>query len=107
MAAPASQPALPDDLVEDIFLRLDDAANLVRAYAFCTSFRRIVSERRFRLRYRSLHRPPVLGFLDCSGHHGLDNNCISGVHFYPAELPHGSSPAARAVVRDADLTLPS
>ncbi|CAL4897864.1 unnamed protein product [Urochloa decumbens] len=102
-AALAAQPALPDDILEDIFLLLDDAADLVIAAASCTSFRRIVSDRRFRRHYRSLHRPPVLGFLDCARRRGKDR--IS-VHFYPVEPPHSSAPAARAVVRDADFTLP-
>ncbi|CAN6343790.1 unnamed protein product [Urochloa humidicola] len=100
-AAPAAQPALPDDLLEGIFLRLDDAAELIRAYASCTSFRRIVSDRRFRSRCRSLHRPPAVGFLDCTRRSWI--NRIS-VYFYPAVPPHSSAPAARAVARDADFT---
>ncbi|CAL4905176.1 unnamed protein product [Urochloa decumbens] len=102
-AARAAQPTLPDDLLEDIFLRLNDTADLVRAAASCTSSRRIISDHCFRRRYRCLHRPPVLGFLDCARRHGLDR--IS-VNFYAAEPPHSSAPAARAVVRDADFTLP-
>ncbi|CAN6338928.1 unnamed protein product [Urochloa humidicola] len=106
-AAPAAQPELPDDILEDIFLRLDDAADLVRAAASCFSFRRIVSDRRFRRRYRCLHRPPVLGFIDCSSRHGLDRiSAVGGVHFHPAEPPHSSAPAGRAVARDADFSLP-
>ncbi|CAN6356965.1 unnamed protein product [Urochloa humidicola] len=41
--APAAQPALPDELLEDIFPRLDAAEDLARASAACTTFRRVVS----------------------------------------------------------------
>jgi hypothetical protein len=72
MATAEVQPVLPDELLEDIFLRLDDAADLARASAACTSFRRVVSSRRF----RSLHTPPVLGFLEFIG--------VAGLHFHHA-----------------------
>ncbi|WVZ91215.1 hypothetical protein U9M48_037418 [Paspalum notatum var. saurae] len=87
---------LPVDLLEEILLRLDDAADLVRASAACATFRGIVSDGRFRRRFRSLHRPPVLGLL---GHRtgGLD-------YFYPAEPPHRSTPTARALARATDFS---
>ncbi|OEL15798.1 hypothetical protein BAE44_0023184 [Dichanthelium oligosanthes] len=93
-AAPASQPALPDELLEDIFLRLDAAADLARASAACTTFRRVVSARRFLRRYRSLHPPPVLGFLEADR---------PGA-FHPADPPHRSAPAARALAQAADFS---
>ncbi|CAN6334978.1 unnamed protein product [Urochloa humidicola] len=84
--APASQPVFPDEILEEIFLRLDAAADLA-----CTTFRRIVSGRS-----RSLHPAPVLGFLKFHS---------PGVfHFHPAERPHRSAPAARAFARAADFS---
>jgi hypothetical protein len=44
---------LPVDLLEDIFLRLDDAADLARASAACASFHRVVSD--------GLSRPVAVG----------------------------------------------
>ncbi|OEL37040.1 hypothetical protein BAE44_0001941 [Dichanthelium oligosanthes] len=90
---PTAQPDLPDEILEDIFIRLDSAANLARASAACTTFHRVVSARRFLRRYRSFHPPPVLGGIIAE----LGN-------FHPAEPPHRSAPAARAVARAADFT---
>ncbi|CAL4891024.1 unnamed protein product [Urochloa decumbens] len=92
--APASQPVFPDEILEDIFLRLDAAADLARSSAACTTFRRVVSGRRFRRRFRSLHPPPVLGFL----------KFYAPGAFHPAERPHRSAPAARALARAADFS---
>ncbi|GJN35473.1 hypothetical protein PR202_gb24254 [Eleusine coracana subsp. coracana] len=58
------QRELPDELLEDILLRLDDAADLARASATYTSIRRLITTPRFLRRFRSLHAPPILGFLD-------------------------------------------
>ncbi|OEL21210.1 hypothetical protein BAE44_0017771, partial [Dichanthelium oligosanthes] len=58
-----ASPYLPEEILEDIFLRLSDVADLARASAVCTSFRRFVSARGFLRRVRSLHAPPVLGLL--------------------------------------------
>ncbi|RCV19446.1 hypothetical protein SETIT_3G385300v2, partial [Setaria italica] len=86
-------PGLPDEILEDIFIRLDSAADLARANAACTTFHRVVSARRFLRRYRSLHAPPVLGSI------------VSKVgKFHPAEPAHRSAPAARAVARAAVFT---
>ncbi|CAL4905185.1 unnamed protein product [Urochloa decumbens] len=92
---PAAQPPLPDELLEDIFLRLDAAEDLARASASCASFRRVVSARGFLRRFRSLHPPPVLGFLDCSD---------SATEFNQAQPPRKSAPAARAFAQAADFT---
>nr|CAB3466470.1 unnamed protein product [Digitaria exilis] len=105
-ASPAAQPSLPDELLEDIFLRLDDGEDLVRAYASCFTFRRVVSGRRFLRRYHSLHPPPVLGFLAVAS----DGPSAPGyrhptLRFHPAEPPHRSAPAAAAVARAADVAL--
>ncbi|KAL6847094.1 hypothetical protein ACP4OV_022947 [Aristida adscensionis] len=86
--AAAAQPVLPDEILEDIFLRLDDAADLARAACACACFRR------FLLRFRSLHPAPVLGLLELHGR----------AAFYPAEPPHRSAPAARALAQAADFT---
>jgi hypothetical protein len=51
---------LPVDLLEEIFLRLDDAGDLARVSAACASFRRVVADGRFLRRFRSMHHRPVL-----------------------------------------------
>ncbi|KAL6656737.1 hypothetical protein ACP70R_004517 [Stipagrostis hirtigluma subsp. patula] len=84
-------PALTDDLVADIFLRLPDPADLVRASAACVSYRRLVADRVFLRRFRALHPAPFLGFLDHNG-------------FHPALPPHASAPAAHAVSLAADFS---
>ncbi|CAN6334959.1 unnamed protein product [Urochloa humidicola] len=102
VAAVAPPPELPLDLLEEIFLHLDDAADLVRVSAACASFRRLIFDGRFLRRFRSLHRPPVLGFLfDC-------NIKDRGFSFYPIELSCRSAPAAaRALARAADFSISS
>ncbi|CAL4897834.1 unnamed protein product [Urochloa decumbens] len=91
MSMPASLPVFPDEILEDIFLRLDAAADLARASAACTTFRRVVSGRRFRGRFRSLHPAPILGILEFNA-------------FHPAKPPHRSAPAARALAQAADFS---
>uniref|UniRef100_A0A0D9X091 F-box domain-containing protein n=1 Tax=Leersia perrieri TaxID=77586 RepID=A0A0D9X091_9ORYZ len=80
---------LADELLEEIFLRLASPADLARASIACASFRRIVTDRCFLRRYRSIHKPPLLGLL--------------WEDFYPAEPPHSSAPAAQAVAQAADF----
>ncbi|CAD6267005.1 unnamed protein product [Miscanthus lutarioriparius] len=82
--APASQPVFPDEILEEIFLRLDAAEDLARASAACTTFRRVVSARRFLHRFRCLHSPPVLGVLD------FDDEA-----FHPTALPLPHAPSRR------------
>ncbi|CAN6352439.1 unnamed protein product [Urochloa humidicola] len=94
-AAPAADPPFPDELLEEIFLRLGGAADLARASAACASFRRVATARPFLRRFfRSLrHRhapPPALGFLNHDG-------------FHPASRPLRSAPAAAALARAADF----
>ncbi|XP_044366333.1 uncharacterized protein [Triticum aestivum] len=81
--------ALPDELLEEIFLRLAAAADLTRASAACVSFRRVITGHPFLRRFRTLHAPPLLGIL-CGG-------------LIPAQPPHPSA-AAAAAFADADLS---
>ncbi|CAL5077957.1 unnamed protein product [Urochloa decumbens] len=67
----APPPALMDDLIGEILLRLppDDPACLFRAALVCKPWRRLLSDDAFLRRYRAFHRtPPVLGFFH-DGHH--------------------------------------
>ncbi|CAM0908521.1 unnamed protein product [Alopecurus aequalis] len=84
MASPAPA-TIPEELLVEIFLRLPTLADLARAAAACTSFRRLIKGRAF----RSLHRPPLLGFMDAAG-------------FHPAEAPHPSAPLAGALAPCAE-----
>ncbi|XBH87663.1 hypothetical protein VPH35_075081 [Triticum aestivum] len=83
MATPPP-PTIPDELLEEIFIRLPTPDALARASAACTSFRRVIKGRAFRRRFRTLHRPPLLGFMDAGG-------------FHPAQAPHPSAPLAGAL----------
>nr|AWA45264.1 hypothetical protein fge_5_PS366H01_c1_18104 [Paspalum simplex] len=94
VCALASLLLFPDEILEEIFLRLDAAADVARASAACTTFHRIVSARGFRRRFRSLHPPPILAVLECH----------ATAAFRPAEPPHGSALAARALAEAADFT---
>ncbi|KAF7105275.1 hypothetical protein CFC21_106104 [Triticum aestivum] len=90
MASPPPSPPplasipIPDELLEEIFLRLPTPDAVARASGACTSFRRVIKGRAFRRRLRTLHRPPLLGFMDAAG-------------FHPAQAPHPSAPLARAL----------
>uniref|UniRef100_A0ACD5ULM3 Uncharacterized protein n=1 Tax=Avena sativa TaxID=4498 RepID=A0ACD5ULM3_AVESA len=90
MAEMSSLP-VTDDLLAEIFLLLPTPADLVRASAACVSFRRLVTDRPFLRRFRSLHPQPFLGFLNHNG-------------FHPALPPHPSAPAASAVSLAADFS---
>uniref|UniRef100_A0A0D9X089 F-box domain-containing protein n=1 Tax=Leersia perrieri TaxID=77586 RepID=A0A0D9X089_9ORYZ len=81
---------LPDEILEEIFLRLASPADLARASTACVSFRRVVTDRPFLRRFRSLHKPPLLGLL------GARDFCA-------AKPPHTSAPAARALAQAADF----
>jgi hypothetical protein len=61
-------PALMEELVEEILLRLppEEPAHLVRCAMVCKAWRRILSDGGFRRRYRRFHRatpPTVLGYV--------------------------------------------
>ncbi|KAI5013535.1 hypothetical protein ZWY2020_036012 [Hordeum vulgare] len=68
MAAPPPPPPLPDDVIEEILLRLplDNPGSLLRASLVCKAWRSVVTHPHFRRRFIGLHphrAPPVLGFL--------------------------------------------
>jgi hypothetical protein len=94
-------PFLPDEVLEHIFLRLDAADDLARTSAACSSFRRLISARRFLRRFRSLHSPPVLGLLDKGGYR---TPRLPAQGFILIDPPHRCAPAARALVRAAEFT---
>ena len=83
---------IPGHLLAEIFLRLPAPEDLARTSAACVAFRRLVTEGSFLRRFRRLHAPPLLAFLDPEG-------------FHPALPPHPSAPAARALAAAADFTL--
>ncbi|PNT63287.1 uncharacterized protein LOC100828217 [Brachypodium distachyon] len=63
-------PALPEELLEEIFLLLppDDPSRLLRASYVCKPWNRAASSRGFRRRLHERHgAPPLLGFLHNSG----------------------------------------
>ncbi|KAF7004836.1 hypothetical protein CFC21_020008 [Triticum aestivum] len=84
-------PEIPDELLVEILLRLPTASDLIRASGASISFRHLVADRWFLQRFRRLHPPPLLGFLDQHG-------------FHPALPPHPSAPAASAVASTADFS---
>ncbi|TVT96793.1 hypothetical protein EJB05_50722, partial [Eragrostis curvula] len=77
-----------EDLLRVVFLLLASPADLVRASAACTSFRRIITKPEFLRRYRSIHPPLFLGFL---GQH----------RFHPTVAPDYNAPAGRDLARAA------
>ena len=81
-------PAIIDDLLAQIFLRLPTPDDVARARAVCPSFRRVASDRSFILSYRKLHGQPLLGLVDEDG-------------FHPVLPPHPSAPAARFLALSA------
>ncbi|CAL5083388.1 unnamed protein product [Urochloa decumbens] len=89
-ASPRRPAALADDLLEEILLRVTCPADLARASAACAFFRRLVTDANFLRRYRSLHPPLLLGFVE---------TVSSG--FQPAEAPHPNATAARSIARPA------
>ncbi|XP_047079008.1 uncharacterized protein LOC124689535 [Lolium rigidum] len=72
---------IPDEILAEIFLRLSTPTDLIRASGACASFRRVAAGRSFVRRFRKLHHPPLLGFLDERG------------VFLPALPPYPSAPA--------------
>ncbi|XP_044957576.1 uncharacterized protein LOC123408560 [Hordeum vulgare subsp. vulgare] len=87
--APGPRRTLPDELVEEILIRIppDDPASLLRASLVCKSWSEVVSHRGFSRRLRDHHRaPPVLGFL----HDWYDEDM-------PEFIPATSSPFSLAV----------
>ncbi|KAL6856104.1 hypothetical protein ACP4OV_018906 [Aristida adscensionis] len=83
-------PALIDELLEEIFLRLPTPTDLACASTACRSFCRIITEPSFLRRFRALHPPPLLGFVR------------GGLH--AAQPLHPSAPLARALADAADFS---
>ncbi|KAL6657859.1 hypothetical protein ACP70R_005639 [Stipagrostis hirtigluma subsp. patula] len=94
MASPRQPPALPEELLQEIFLRVSSYADLARASTACISFRRLIADPAFLRRFRSLHPQLLLGFLESSPPFGLQ----------PAEAPHPNASAARALASAADFS---
>ncbi|CAO1941688.1 unnamed protein product [Urochloa humidicola] len=92
-ASPRELADLTDDLLEEIFLRIASPSDLARAATACVSFHRLITDPAFLRRYRSLHPPLILGFV---------NGNLEG--FQPAEAPHPSAPAGRAMAAAADFS---
>ncbi|XBI04338.1 hypothetical protein VPH35_132653 [Triticum aestivum] len=82
---------IPGHLLPEIFLRLPDPEDLARTSAVCVTFRRLLTDGSFLRRFRRLHPPQVLSILDLGG-------------FHPAQPPHPSAPAARALALAADFS---
>ncbi|VAH73053.1 unnamed protein product [Triticum turgidum subsp. durum] len=98
--ASAPLTSLPDDLVEEIFLRLPTATDLARASMACASFRRIIAGHFFLRRFRALHRPPLVGVL---AYDSAERKSLS-VAFLPAQPPHPSAAAAALTLAAADFS---
>ncbi|CAM0948344.1 unnamed protein product [Alopecurus aequalis] len=76
MASPTLQ-TIPEDLLVEIFLHLTTLAALACSAAAYTSFRRLIKGSSFRHRFRSLHRPPLLSFMDLAGFHPVEDPHLS------------------------------
>ncbi|TKW35245.1 hypothetical protein SEVIR_2G360132v4 [Setaria viridis] len=87
---PPPLPALADEILEEIFVRLPTLDALAGASTACPSFHRITTDRSFLRRFRALHPSPVLGFVTDG--------------FHAAEAPHPSTPVARALALAADFS---
>ncbi|VAI82165.1 uncharacterized protein LOC119334174 [Triticum dicoccoides] len=95
-----SQEALPEHVVDDIFLRLPTAEDLARASMASASFRRIIAARSFLRRFRALHRPPLLGVLAYES----SQRANLSVAFLPAQPPHPAAAAAAHTLARADFS---
>ncbi|EES17382.1 hypothetical protein BDA96_08G184600 [Sorghum bicolor] len=84
-------PALVSDVLEEIFLRVASPADLARASAACVSFHGVISNPSFLRRYRSVHPPLLVGFINRDG-------------FHPVEATHPSAAIARGVARTVDIS---
>ncbi|TVU38550.1 hypothetical protein EJB05_11927, partial [Eragrostis curvula] len=81
---PRQLPALIDNLMEEIFVRITCPADLTRTSAACVTYRLLIADPTFLRRYRTRHPPLLLGFFSSEGYH-------------PVEAPHPNAPAARAL----------
>ncbi|CAL5076602.1 unnamed protein product [Urochloa decumbens] len=104
MAAAAPAPALMDEIIEEILLRLppSEPESLVRAALACKPWCRLISGARFRRRFREFHRtPPMLGFI-CNRLEDGSDYCGFVAHFVPTcsfrpPRPHADRRGWRAV----------
>ncbi|KAK3125337.1 hypothetical protein QOZ80_7BG0603520 [Eleusine coracana subsp. coracana] len=92
--SPPQPAALPGEILREILLRVASHGDLARASAACVAFHQIIADDDFLRRYRSLHPPLLLGFLD-------------GGEFRRAEPPHPSEPVGRVLARAADFDFDS
>ncbi|XP_062218498.1 uncharacterized protein LOC133918576 [Phragmites australis] len=94
---------VPDEIADEILLRLPSRSALARAAAACGDFRTLVSSPRFLRRHRALHpdKGALLGVFTFSLR---PNGVGGGAAFHPAEPPHPAAAAARAVARAADFS---
>ncbi|XP_003561494.1 uncharacterized protein LOC100822187 [Brachypodium distachyon] len=84
---PPLPPALLDELLEEVFLRLppDEPDHLVRASSVCRPWRRVIAGRGFRRRYLKFHgAPPVLGLL-CNSFVPTSDRFVPTSAFRPAD----------------------
>ncbi|OEL24694.1 hypothetical protein BAE44_0014288 [Dichanthelium oligosanthes] len=95
MASPRQLADLTDDLLGEILVRIASPSDLARAATACVSFHRLITDPTFLRRYRSLHPPLILGFV---------NGNFEG--FQPAEAPHPSAPAGHDIARAANFSFP-
>ncbi|RLM93990.1 uncharacterized protein C2845_PM08G10280 [Panicum miliaceum] len=113
----AALPALMEELVEEILLRIppDEPAHLIRAALVCKDWCRILSDGAFRRRYCRFHRtPPLLGYINNDDFHTA---FVPTTSFSPKQLSAGiysslaaldcrvliranKSPSAGFIVRD-------
>lgn len=109
MASPVDEPrTLPDEILEEIFLRLPTPAALARASTASASFCRVIAQRSFLRRFRKVHPPPLLGFAGVSSPpinyvrlFGKTHVLPDITHFFPV---YPSAPLARALADAADFT---
>ncbi|KAF7007012.1 hypothetical protein CFC21_021992 [Triticum aestivum] len=70
-APPTTLLTLPEELLEEVLVRLPAAADLARASVAWVSFRRLVTDHRFLRRFRARQPPPLLGIVSHRSHRYL------------------------------------
>ncbi|TVU00869.1 hypothetical protein EJB05_53717, partial [Eragrostis curvula] len=95
-SASATVRDVPDHILERIFLRLGSSAHLVRAASACKRWRRVVADRDFQARFRSLRAPLVAGH-----YHTVDPDRDDASE----QQPSGGRPARPVFVPSPTLTV--